>query len=200
MANSYDQVYQLIIDDTKRPDKSAEIIRRIQRAVTKYHRKDFWKKDLVIQIYAFKDSAQLQSIDTTLLPRFRALSFMRKFDPSSSTPTSGGELKEVGPNGLIDGYGYDKTNVFYRAGGRIQLNSSTPIHGVVIGYFVDPQIEPAATMNSWIMFEYPSLIAAEVKEKVFADIGKTDEATRSRLEINEELSNLYTNNLTVAVV
>jgi len=198
-----DYIIQLVIDDTGRGDKLEEIKRRIQRAIMKHHFKDFYKKDHIDVIYAFLTIDTEQVIDTTLLDRFRSLSYMRKFqtvdingNPIAPT-TEGGDLTETAPEKAFDGYGFDKLNIFYRSGTDIKIRSSTPMDQVFLGYYSFPIIEPIANINDWLVNEYPGLIAATVKRRIFKDIGKDDEAKMAMEEELEELLTLQTNNITL---
>lgn len=199
-----DYILQAIVDDTGRPDKIEEMKRRIQRAVMKHHMKDFYKKDLLDALYVFEESQVEQVLDTTLLDRFRSFSYVRKFqnvdvngNPITPATTEGGDFNETAPEVAFDGYGFDKNNVMYRAGTNAKLRSSTPFDQVFIGYFVYPVIEPVASLDSWIAREFPGLIAATAKRRIFADIGKDSEAKLAIAEEMEELITLQTNNITL---
>ena len=201
---SIEYIIQLVIDDTGRADKLEEIKRRIQRALMHHHLKDYYKKDHIDAIYVFQTPGQLeQVIDTTLIINFRNPSYIRKFqtvdvngNPIAPT-TEQGDLKETAPEKAFDGYGFDKLNVFYRSGTDIKIRSSTPIDQVFMGYYTFPAIEPIANINSWIANEYPTLIAATAKRRIFKDIGKDDEAKSAKEEEDEELATLQTNNITL---
>lgn len=102
-----DTIYQLVQDDVKRPDKQGQIWRRIHRSILKMHRKDFWRKDIIEQIYQFdvaNSSAaasqplvsganalfmnwfggsnfnlNIQQIDTENLVRYRKIEYIKKW-------------------------------------------------------------------------------------------------------------------------
>lgn len=208
---AYDLALQYILDDTRRPDLQAAIIRRIQRAVTKFHMMDHWKKDLIEQAYVFENPsvpAQIQQLDTALLVRFRKFSYVRKWQTVDSqgnaiiNPNTGllgtaasGDIVERALDRMFDGYGGDVDDIMYWSGHKCMIRSSTPIYQVFIGYYTTPLVTPADTMISWILDEYPSLIAAEVKKRVFKDIGKDQEAADARQEVNEEILILQANNI-----
>lgn len=201
-----DYILQNIIDDTGRSDKVEEMKRRVQRAVMYHHMKDFYKKDHFDAIYVFLTTATQQSIDTTLLQRFRSLSYARKYqtldvngNPIPPT-TEGGDLVEVAPEKAFDGYGFDQLNVMYRSGSDIKIRSSTPVDQLFIGYYQYPLIEPITVLESWIAIEHPALIAATAKARIFKDIGKDDEYKGSKEEEAAELLVLQTNNLRLQVM
>lgn len=218
-STAYQRVEDSIVDDTQRPDLaeldangSSVIMRRIRRAVLAMHRIDFWRKDFIEQFYVFESSGMIQAIDTNLLPRFRSFGYVRKWDNSladqysnSYTPgvlgaPRGGAFTERNPSNLLDGYGYDEQDVMYQSGTLVKLNSSIPIDRVLIGWFQDPLLDPITASTSWILSNYPDLIAAYAKMRIFKNIGKDDEARSAREEYADELMRLQTNNVKLAVL
>lgn len=217
MANSvaYDRVEQGVIDDTGRPDKaqldangSSVIMRRIRRACLAMHRIDFWKKDFKEQLYIFDTTQQIQVIDLTQFPRFRATGYVRKWDSTlqdqyqnnvTGAP-KGSSFEEISPDKMVDGYGYDRQDTMYRSDQFIKLNSSVPIDAVLMGWFQDPVLDPIIASDSWILVDYPDLIIAYVKAKVFKDIGKDDESKGAKEEFGDELLKLQTNNIRLSVM
>ena len=208
---AYDKALQYILDDTRRPDLQTSMIRRIQRAVTKFHLMDHYKRDLVEQRYVFENPsvpAAIQVLDTALLARFRKFMYVRKWATVDSqgnvitNPNTGligsatsGDIVEKSPDRMFDGYGGDLDDVMYWSGNRCMIRSSTPIYQVFIGYFTYPLVEPATNMVSWILDEYPGLIAAEVSAKIFKVIGKDQESASSKQEVGEELATLQANSI-----
>lgn len=214
-TDAYNLVEQQVIDDTGRPDKaqldtngSSIIMRRIRRAVLKMHRIDFWKKDFVEQLYVFNASGMIQAIDTALLPRLRAVSYIRKWDSQLQSQyqnnvtgaPKGSSFEEIAVDKMVDGYGYDRQDTMYRSGQYIKINASVPIDAVLIGWFQDPILDPIIVSDSWILANYPDLITAIVKEKLFKDIGKDDESRNSKKDYEEELLSLQTNNVRLSVM
>jgi hypothetical protein len=215
VSDAFDRVSQYIVDDTGRPDKaiadsagSSVISRRIRRAVLGMHRIDFWKKDFREQIFIFDQTGQIQVIQAAYLPRLRAFGYIRKWDGNLSDQyqnnvtgaPKGSSLDELNPEKMVDGYGYDRQDVFYRAGDEIKLNLSAPTDRVLIGWFQDPLLDPIAASDSWILSDYPDLVAAIVKRRIFKDIGKDDESKASEEDYREELLKLQTNNITLKVM
>lgn len=224
MANSaaYQVVEDSIVDDTQRPDfaqvdnsGSSLIMRRIRRSVLKMHRIDFWQKDFIEQIYAFdanQPASMLQVIEESFLPRIRSFGYIRPWDSTASSTYNsqytpgilgaprGGPLTEMNVSIVLDGYGYDRQDVFYRSGNKIKVNCSIPLNEVLIGWFQDPFLDPITASDSWILTNYPDLIAADAKRRIFKNIGKDDEAKSSREEYMEEMGVFQTNNIKVAVL
>jgi hypothetical protein len=204
----YARIISYLDDDIGRGDLKAAGVydRRIQRSLAKYHRKEFWQRDIVDSdpILFPAPYAAVQQIDLRNLPRFRKLAYMRDYDPNATyvDPTNqvkigvaGVEYDEISLPFGTDYFGYDKNYVFYRAGEVVNLRSKGPIKAVLIGYYVDPLVEPVANINSWIADLYPDLIAADVKVRIFSDIGKDAEAKGARDERMDFEMNLFANNL-----
>lgn len=210
----FDEAEQYIIDDTGRPDMaevdangSSVIRRRIQRAVVAMHRIDFWKKDFIEQKHIFQNNQAIQLLNTDQYPRLRAIGYLRKFNsaiaaiPDPSFFGAGGQMfKEINPQNVFDGYGYDQRNTFYRSGNEIKINSSESFQELLVGWFIDPLIQPIEAANSWILQDYPGLIAAQAKRRIFKDIGKDEESRAAEQEYQDELLKLQINNTRVAVL
>lgn len=207
----------MIIDDTGRKDMgdpdiipggNGVIKRRIQRALIRFHRLDFWRKDFNIQELSFVAEQAIQIIDLSLFPRLRAIGFIRKFDPDVVIGDSvsvwdfprGGAFEEINPEKMLDGYGYDRTDTMYRAADGIHINASAPISSILIGWFQDPLIDPIDESDSWILTDYQDLIAADVKMRIFKDIGKDEENRSAREELLGEIALLQTNNVRLSVM
>lgn len=154
----------------------------------------------------------IQVLNKDKLARYRFVQYLRKwqtvtsFGDAITDPTTGGQgtvqggdLTERNPDRMFDGYGYDLTDTYYESGNTIRINSSTPLSQVFIGYFADPVLEPIANTSSWIATKYPDLIAAEVKQRIFNDIGRNEEANAARGEIAAEVLLLQANNITLSM-
>lgn len=154
-----------------------------------------------------QSTQNIQVIDLAKLSNFRKIAYLRKYQSVSPTgspiydPTTGqqgtvvgGDLTERSADSMFDGYGYDKTDVFYRSGNTICINSSTPLDKVYYGYFRDPivdlgvqDIDSFRKYASWIIDNYPGLIVADVKARMFTDTGKVEEANSILRPITGEL-------------
>jgi hypothetical protein len=167
---------------------------------------------LYLQSFGSGLQRYIQQIDTRALARPRKYSYIRKWmtqnpwgtaiiDPDTGQigTSAGGDLTEASPSVLTDGYGYNRNDVYYRSGDYININSSTPLSQVYIGYFSDPVVEPVQNIVDWISFEYPSLIAADVKMRTFAVIGKSDEMKLAQGELQAEIALLQSNNVRVGI-
>lgn len=214
--SAYSDVHQQVIDDTKRADLgdpniitggTGLIKRRIQRALLRYHRLDFWRKDFNLQEYVFQTSSMIQIMNAALFPRLRSIGFLRKYDSAlvsqytnNTGMPRGSSFDEINPEKMLDGYGYDRRNTMYRAGTEIHLNSDIAIDRVLVGWFQDPLVEPIENNVDWILTDYKDLITADVKMRIFKDIGKDEENRSAKEELVMEIALLQTNNVRLSVM
>lgn len=154
-----------------------------------------------------QSTVNVQVIDLADLPRFRKFTYVKKWmtvtpygtaimDPVTGRQGTmqGGELLERNPDSMFDGYGYDATDKYYRSGEQVNVCASTPLSKVYIGWFQDPKLNLGCTTQeefedyeSWIIDNYPDLIATSVKAKIFTDTGKVEEANALRRSGTGEL-------------
>lgn len=135
------------------------------------HSKDFFKKDIATVRYIFPEANYVLELLTDALPRYRNLSYVRKWDPSMDTslnnpssstdaqnsivpnmydgggyqviPQSLNLLTRIDPSDIFDGYHTEKQDIFYLAGSSIAIRSSTLLEQIQLGYFAYPEIKSA---------------------------------------------------------
>jgi hypothetical protein len=207
-------VYQYVVDDVKRFDMQDIIKRRIQRALIKLHGMEFFAKDQVEESLVFPNgTANVQQIDLTLYPGFRCPSYIRLYQPNSTgvlTPdatgldisgtTQNGDFTEKSVTKMVDGYGYDIDRVYYFSGATINLRSVSAFDTIFWGYIINPSTEPIETCTDWMLINYPDLIACEIKQKLFRDIGKLEEAKAAASEYAEAKMAILTTEKTVTLL
>jgi hypothetical protein len=84
-------------------------------------------------------------------------------------------LKELDIDNLIDGWGYEYQDVWYFAGGNINIKSSTQISNGQIGWYAFPILDIAnggLGYNSWIANNFPFAIIYRAAGTVFQKIGQ----------------------------
>lgn len=210
MSTPYERIISFLDDDINRKDlkDSGAYDRRIQRALLKWHRKFMWTRDSLEEPIPFTNqNLNIQEIDLRNFTRFRFLRYVRDYDPNAinqttEPPTQGvaGQFyAESAPEVMLDYFHTDKDWVMYRAGEMLRLRSRFPIKNVLVAYFIDPLLNPATGINSWIAELYPDLIAAEVKVRIFSDLGKDGELREAKLELADCVDNLFANNVRLAL-
>lgn len=204
----YERIISYLDDDINRPDlKVAGVYdRRIQRSLLKFHRKEMWNRDILENTVVFTDPTQfVQEFDLRKVVRFRHMAYVRQWDPdiinyTTTPPTQGtsvGDFVECSPDKMTDYFGYDKNFVMYRAGEMLRMRSKFPMKAILVGFFIDPLLEPVANINSWIADLYPNLIATDVCVRIFKDIGKDEESKGAIVERTELEQTLFANNLRI---
>lgn len=151
---------------------SNHILSAVQAATLKAHHLDYFYKDIYeVGVEFPSPTLTLQQIEyQTLIPRWRALKYLRKVE--NSTPTTFFDI--VLPETVIDSYSINRKNVCYVAGTILQIRSSTALARALLGCYLNPVLTPAS-YTSWIAVDHPYAIIYDAAATVFKMIGKTDE-------------------------
>ncbi len=167
------------------------------------HGLEFFYKDILTADVVFDIPAYLQTLDTSALPFFRSISYLRKDNPRYSafeaSPYAGAIpplsvngtilstsiarsfLKIITPDDILDEYMAEKSDVVYQAGGTIFIRSSTSLQFVNAGWYAWPNLDMANAnvgYASWIANEYPYAIIYDAASAVLQKIGMTDAARK----------------------
>jgi len=176
LTNIINDVYIL----TKRPQAVDRTKFAVKNATLKLHTRDFFPKDFFETGIQFPSASYtLQFAPKSIVPLFRAPSYLRKSDSSSGL---GPFLDYMDPREAIDGYGYDKTDAYYMAGTNININSSTALQYLIFGCYVYPNITDGY-YASWIADELPYLLTVEAALKFALETGNTTLAKGLQLEL-----------------
>lgn len=163
-----------VITLTNRPDLAAETLLAVKAATLKLHQADYFYKDLYETGISFSASAFVQQLDyRVLLPRYRALKYIRKSD---STGTPGIFLGVLTPSEVLDQYGIAREDICYVAGEVIQIKCSTALQYAILGAYLNPDLTTAG-YSSWLAFDHPYAIIYEAAVTVFKAIGYDEQAT-----------------------
>lgn len=212
---AYGTLFQSLIDkvviETNRPDLAlTRIPQAVLSATLAMHTLDFFPKDLLTADVVFDNTptgtpAYIQTLDTAVLPRIRALAYVRKWDPSFNSyelvpsllpPLSNNILgipvcagislafmEIITPDDIIDDYGYLKQDVAYLAGDQLVMKSSTALPMAKLGWYAFPatDIENGfANYQSWVASQYPFTIVYEAAASVFGAVGMNEAANSIR--------------------
>ena len=178
---------------TGRPDRVAEIESAIKSATLKAHNSDYFYKDIFETGIAFTTSDFYQQLDyRALIPRYRAVKYLRKWDNVNSNP--GLVLTLIAPENILDRYNAEKSDVYYIAGAFIQIKSSTSQQYYLFGCYLNPDVTKA-NYTSWIAQDHPYAIVFDAAATVFKAIGKDDEATNFRKLVDEQLQMIKISNI-----
>lgn len=180
---------------TGRSDRTAETLTAIKAATLKAHQSDFYYKDIFETGVAFDTSDYTQSLDyRTLIPLWRAVKYLRKYDITTTPYTPGRILDLIVPENVMDRYLVQKTDIYYVAGAYLNINSSTQEQVYLLGCYLNPDITVDG-YNSWIAEDHPYAIVFDAAATVFKAIGKDEEAAAYRSLNAEQIAMLRGSNI-----
>ncbi len=182
---------------TNRPDLEAETVLAVRSATLKVHHSDYYYKDLFETGVQFDVSAAQQSIDYRLLvPKWRALKYLRVYDNSQTPGVPGKFLGIVTPDSVLDSYQVNKENVCYIAGTELQIRTLTAQQYFLLGCYIHPDVTVDG-YTSWAALEYPFAIVYEASAIVSKAIGNLDDANSFRNSAQDELLVVRTNSIII---
>lgn len=178
---------------TNRSDLVAETKLAVKMATLKMHQSDYYYKDISETGITFLAADTIQQLDyRTLIPRWRALKYFRKSDSSG---LAGDFLTLLTPEDVLDGYGYQRTDICYVAGENLQIKSSTLLQYAMIACYITPDITEA-TYNSWVALDHPYAIVFEAARAVSELIGLKEDAATYLRQVTEQINLLKSSNIT----
>ena len=176
-------VYEL----TKRPDLVGETELAVRAATLKAHQSDYYPKDLYETAIRFESESYLQSLDyKQIVPQFRALKYLRKYDPSQGNNATGAFLTILSPAELLDSYGINREDVAYLAGSSLEIRSKDLLQYILLGCYVHPVVTSSG-YSSWIAEEHPFFIVFEAARTLFKTIGFDEQAAMYDKLVQEQL-------------
>lgn len=175
------QLQAAVIVETNRPDLVAETLQAVLEATMTVHMTDYWYKDLSENLVVFDTLTDfIQTLNVGALPFCRDIAYIRKADVgvtnTGGATTLGNRfnfVKRVDIGDILDGYGYEKNDIWYQAGKQINIKSSTPLGYARIGWYQYPNLDPTGVaFSSWIATELPAVIIYRAAGNIFAKIGE----------------------------
>lgn len=188
-----------VYTETNRPDLVSQTQQSILSATFNLHTNEgeYFFRDISSALLTFPIASYLQVLDTDAIPYYRAMAYMRKYDPSLAqyelnpsllpplwlgTIPIGidprclyGELELITPDDILDEFGYEKTNCYYQAGSTLAIKSNTSLKYVLAGWYQFPDITPAG-YSSWIADKFPYAI---IYEAAYAVLCQTDDSEQA---------------------
>jgi len=182
LAELQAEVYLL----TNRPDLVAQTSAAIRSATLKTHQLDYFYKDIFETGIIFPALAYLQQLEyRTVIPRWRALKYLRKSDVSNYGNGQFFTIIPV-PEFVQDQYALNQPDVCYVAGDVLQVRSSTEVKYALLGCYRNPDITPLG-YNSWVALDHPYAIVFEAAASIFKQTGDTDQfAAYMRMSAEEQ--------------
>jgi hypothetical protein len=182
------ELTQEVYGITGRTDRTAETLSGIKSATLKAHQSDYYWKDLLEAAVQFQTAEYLQNWDyRNTVPLWRSGKYFRKYDTSTTPAVAGKIMNKVVPENIFDDYAIEKTEIWYAAGGFIQLKSGTKESTYLFGAYLNPDLT-TDKYNSWIAMDHPYAIIFDAAATVFKAIGKDDEAAAYRQLVAEQIA------------
>jgi len=180
---------------TNRPDLVSETLLAVQNATLKAHRSDFYPKDLLETGIQFDSPNTLQTLAyKTIVPSWKALKYLRKYDYSSPPGIALDFLKIVAPDNVLDDYNLNVDDVCYVAGLNLQIRTKQAMQYFLLGCYVNP-IVTAQGYASWIADEQPACILYDAAATIFKTIGFDEQNAAYRQMVLDEYVILKENNI-----
>ena len=160
---------------TARSDLVAESKLGIRAATIKLHGLEYWREDRIEEEIPVATVAGQFSLDASedfsYAPRPNSLLVKKAASDSF--------FEEINPKQLLDGFGFRRFDVFYRAGNLYKFLTSSQDSSVVASYYRMPTATEVA-YESWIADLYPHFIAVEAA--LFAANTVSDSELEKRMQ------------------
>lgn len=191
LTNLISDVYTL----TNRPDLVGETLLAVKQSTIKAHSSDYYYKDLTESGIQFDFSQTQQVFDyKTIVPRWRALKYVRKYDYSTPPGEPMEFLTILTPDNVLDSYGVNKENVAYVAGLELKIRTLVAWQYFLVGCYIFPDVT-ADNYSSWIANEMPAAIIYDAAATVFKTIGYDEQAAAYRAMVQEFYAELRLTNI-----
>lgn len=180
---------------TNRPDLVGETLLAVRTAALKAHQSDYFYKDIFETGIMFSTSVPQQSLDyKTIIPRWRALKYVRNYDVSSNPGVPGDFLELVTPDDVLDSYSVNKENVCYVAGQTLQIRTRIAGQYFLLGCYRYPDTG-VETFSSWIADEQSAAIVYEAAATVFKTIGYDEQFAAYQGLVSAQYAELKISNI-----
>jgi hypothetical protein len=182
LAELQQEVYTI----SNRSDLVAQTLTAIRSATLKCHQLDYFPKDVFETGVDFLAEEYYHQLEyNLLLPRWRALKYLKKTDVNGSDSLPFFQIIDI-PIQARDPYGVSYSDVCYLAGDVINIKSSTQFRYAILGCYRHPDVTPAS-YSSWIAEEHPYAIVYEAASTLFKLTGDTEQfAAYTRLAQEEQ--------------
>lgn len=194
MNSSLTRLVEDVYALTNRPDRVSETLIAVKNATLKAHSSDYFDKDLLETGIEFDYPNFQQSLEyKSLVPRWRALKYLRKYDASGEGRALD-FLTVLTADNLLDSYGANRENICYVAGLQLQIRSNTISQYFLLGCYVYPDVTED-DFCSWIAEECPAAITYKAAATVFKTIGYDEQANAYEALARDEYLSLKTTNI-----
>lgn len=195
MATSLTDLATDVYTITNRSDLVSETVMALKSATLKAHRSDYYYKDLFETGLQFDLSLSQQTLEyKTLVPRWRALKYVRIFNYTTPPGTPGKFLTLLTPDNILDSYSVNREDVCYVAGLELQIRTCAAQQYFLLGCYLYPDITSDG-YSSWIADESRFCIVYEAAAAIFKMIGQTEEFAAYNRLVQDEYAELKITNI-----
>jgi hypothetical protein len=188
------EIYNDVLEITKRPDLGARTSLAIQKATLKAHLSDFYYRDKFETSIGFPTSDYNYQLDPlTVVPRYRAIDYIIRLNPTTGL-TFRDPLTPVDPKSPLDAYGYTKTNKYYAAGSVINIIVDDQCQYFNLGAYQFPNLTESG-YDSWIATNFKDVIEEEAIRVIFKSMGRDDQAKAQESLVAEAYALLKISNI-----
>lgn len=191
--------------ETNRPDLVDQTQQAVLATTHKLHTCDFFFRDIDPFLCNFSVSAYIQALDTSGIPLYRSIGYVRKYEPSLNAyelnptllppllNTQFGNIdprclrdfiKIITPTDIFDDYDYERSDVAYQAGNNLFIKSRAAFQYLLMGIYKFPNIT-VDNYKSWIAELWPYAIIYDATYSVFSQIGDLESANRYKSNNNQ---------------
>lgn len=195
MATSLTDLAADVYTLTNRPDLVSETRVALKAATLKAHRSDYYYKDLLETGLQFDLSLTQQSLEyKTLIPRWRAMKYIRIYDYTVPPGTPGRFLTLLTPDNILDSYSVNREDVCYVAGLELQIRTCAAQQYFLLGCYLYPDITDSG-YASWIADESRFCIVYEAAAAIFKMTGQNEENNAYARLVADEYAELKMTNI-----
>lgn len=183
---------------TNRPDLVSETLLAVRNATLKAHNTDYYYKDILETGISFDYARAQHALEyRQLIPRWRALKYLRKYIPNTSGVGGcpGSMLEVITPDQIFDSYNTTRENVCYVAGAQLQIRTREQQQYFLLGCYISPDVTEDKYC-SWIAEEQPAAIVYAAASIIFKTIGFDEQAAAYQNLIADEYSQLKISQIT----
>ena len=168
-----------VISITKRPDKDWESVSNINKAITYFTLKADFYQDLVEASLEISPTSYGETIDLSLLTRFRKFKYVK---PRARRYY----LLPISPETLLTPSGIVQPNRYYVAGQTLTYTLSELNDYLEVGYYQYPEpLVVGSVENHWMLDIIPWAVIERSASQVFKSIGEDISARFYEASSNE---------------
>jgi hypothetical protein len=193
-----------VISLTDHPESDAVIVSAVKAATLRLHHTDYYARDLQEAKVTLLSSDYVHQFNAkATFMRYRALNYLRKWDPTGqdsltqlNTGAPGNFFKILDPAQILDGYGSQKDNIAYVAGDLLNIRSNTQVQMLLAGWYAHPLVTDTSKYTSWIADDVPYAIIFDACSIVFQTFAMQDQARKYDNLVAEQLQMVRMTGLT----